>query len=144
MTTEDYAGAPPLMVGNMAIAPEGVPEPVRRAILAANEIQSAPYQFGGGHGRSSWGLDCSGSVSYVLGKAGLLPGGPMPSRGYKKYGKSGPGKWITVYAKDGHVFMTICGMRLDTTSNGNDRAGPRWNPKPRKVGEFKARHPAGL
>jgi hypothetical protein len=102
-----------------------------------------PYIFGGGHGGPSRGLDCSGTVSYVLRTCGLIQGS-ITSSGFKKYGNSGPGKYITIYARDGHVFMTICGLRLDTTSQGSGHIGPRWNEKPRTTKTFVMRHPPGL
>lgn len=143
-TTEDYYDGPGAIFANgQVIAPRRAPEAVHRAVAAANAIQSAPYQMGGGHGnRQSHGLDCSGSTSYVLRKAGLLESS-MPSSAFRKYGKSGEGKWITVFARPGHVFMTICGLRLDTSSRGTG-IGPRWTTKPRSTKGFTARHPAGL
>ena len=30
--------------------------------------------------------------------------------GYFKYGKKGEGKWITLYIRKGHVFMTVAGF----------------------------------
>ena len=108
-TTEDFYDGPRAIFANgEVVAPRRAPASVHRAVAAANAIQGAPYQYGGGHGRSSQGLDCSGSVSYVLRQAGLLDSA-MPSSAYRKYGRSGEGKWITVFARPGHVFMTICG-----------------------------------
>ena len=142
-TTEDYYDGPRAIFANgRVVAPRRAPAAVHRAVAAANEIQLAPYQYGGGHGRPSSGLDCSGSVSYVLRKAGLLDS-PMPSGAFRKYGRSGEGKWITIFARPGHVFMTICGLRLDTSSRGTG-IGPRWTTKPRATKGFHPRHPAGL
>ena len=142
-TTEDYYDGPRAIFANgQVVAPRRAPAAVHRAVAAANAIQSAPYQYGGGHGRASHGLDCSGSVSYVLRQAGLLES-HMPSSAFRKYGKSGQGKWITVFARPGHVFMTICGIRLDTSSQGTG-IGPRWTTKPRATKGFTIRHPAGL
>lgn len=142
-TTEDfYEGPPAIFAQGRVVAPRRAPAAVHRAVAAANSIQMAPYQYGGGHGKPSHGLDCSGSVSYVLRKAGLLETS-MPSSGFRKYGKSGEGKWITVFARPGHVFMTICGVRLDTSSRGTG-IGPRWTSKPRATKGFTVRHPAGL
>lgn len=140
-SAEYYDGPPPLIVNGKAYAPKKAPAVVHRAMAAANAIQHAPYQYGGGHGRASRGLDCSGSVSYVLRNAGLM-NGSTTSGGFRKFGKAGAGKWITVFANDGHVFMTICGLRLDTSSRGTG-IGPRYSTKPRKTGDFKVRHPAG-
>lgn len=137
-----YDGPPPAFVNGQVVAPKRAPKSVHRAVAAANAIQSAPYQYGGGHGRASSGLDCSGSVSYVLRESGLLQSS-LPSSAFRKYGRSGEGKWITVFARPGHVFMTICGLRLDTSSRGGG-IGPRWSTKPRLTKGFKIRHPAGL
>jgi hypothetical protein len=68
----------------------------------------------------------------------------MPSKGFRNYGKPGAGKYITIFARDGHVFMTICGLRFDTTSNGSGHVGPRWMTMPRNLKGFKLRHPPGL
>ena len=141
-TTEDYYNGPPAIFANgQVLAPRRAPAAVHRAVAAANAIQAAPYQYGGGHGNPSRGLDCSGSVSYVLRKSGLLETS-MPSSAYRKYGRSGDGKWITIFARPGHVFMTICGIRLDTSSRGTG-IGPRWTTKPRATKGFSIRHPSG-
>lgn len=143
-TTEGiYRGERAVVINGEACAPDNAPAAVKRAIAAVNRINELPYQYGGGHGRDCYGLDCSGTASHVLRNAGLLDGS-MPSDGFKKYGRSGPGRYITVFARDGHVFLTICGLRLDTTSNGNGHVGPRWHEKPRNIKGFTLRHPPGL
>ena len=125
-----------------AVAAAGAPPEVVRAIAAANAITRKPYKWGGGHGR--WrdsGYDCSGTVSYVLYKAGLLAA-PRDSTGFMSYGKRGKGRWITTYAHGGHAYMIIAGLRLDTSGRGED--GPRWRPEWRGGSGFVKRHPAGL
>ena len=107
-----------------AVAPENAPEAVKRVILAANQIAKFPYKWGGGHG--AWrdnGYDCSGSVSFALAGAGLLDR-PLTSGLLAGYGRPGPGRWITIYANSGHVFMVVAGLRFDTSGQG--RAGTRW------------------
>lgn len=138
-----YRGPRAVIINGEATAPSSVPASVKRAIAAANEINHLPYQFGGGHGRACFGYDCSGTASYVLRNAGLLDGSTT-SKAFGKYGKAGPGRYITVYARDGHVFMTICGIRFDTTSGGSGHVGPRWMSNPRNIKGFKMRHPPGL
>jgi hypothetical protein len=134
--------------GNVAAAPAAAPLEVKRAIWAANQLRSKRYRYGGGH-RSfvDSGYDCSGTVSYALGAAGLVKS-PMPSSGFKNFGKSGQGKWITVYARNGHTFAVIAGLRLDTTAWNTMRVergeAPRWRATPREPRGFVARHPAGL
>ena len=123
-----------------AVAPQGAPEEVVKAIAAANKITRKPYKWGGGHGR--WwdsGYDCSGSVSYVLHAAGLLSS-PLDSSAFMSWGAPGPGKHITIYANSGHVFMTIDGRRFDTGYGGN---GNRWASGSRPTSGFVVRHPPG-
>ena len=125
-----------------AVAPEGAPEPVRRVILAANLIAKFPYKWGGGHG--AWrdnGYDCSGSVSFALAGAGLLDR-PLTSGLLAGYGRPGAGRWITIYANGGHVFMIVAGLRFDTSGQG--RAGTRWQAAVRPTGGFAVRHIPGL
>src|SRR5688572_19281450 len=54
-----YRGLRAVIMNGEAYAPRGVPRAVERAVAAANEISHLPYQFGGGHGRRCYGLDCS-------------------------------------------------------------------------------------
>ena len=132
--------------GSQAAAPANAPLPVKRAIWAANELRTKPYRFGGGH-RSFHdnAYDCSGTVSYMLGGAGLIKS-PMSSSDLRRFGERGDGRWITVYARNGHTFAVIAGLRLDTTPyiTGHDRWAPRWQPTVRKSSGFEARHPVGL
>lgn len=131
--------------GGVAAAPLEAPLAVKRAIWAANQLRSKPYRYGGGHRSfNDSGYDCSGTVSYVLGAAGLVPS-PMCSKEFRSYGSRGRGKWITVYARNGHSFAVIAGLRLDTTPyNSSRRWAPRWQTIPRAPFGFEARHPAGL
>ena len=129
--------------GGRAYPPRNAPVAVKRAIAAANRIVGKPYKWGGGHARlNDTGYDCSGSVSYVLRNAGLL-NDQMPSRGFLRYGAKGYGRWITVYARNGHVFLTIAGLRFDTQGQGK-RDGPKWRIKSRSAKGHVVRHPSGL
>ena len=125
-----------------AIAPEGAPEQVVAAVAAANRITRKPYKWGGGHGRwRDTGYDCSGTVSYVLHAAGLLKRA-RDSGGLMSYGERGKGEWITVYAHGGHAYMTIAGLRFDTSGRGEE--GPRWRLERRSGRGYVKRHPVGL
>ena len=136
-------GGTALLKNGIAYAPRNAPLPVKRAIAAGNRLQGKPYKWGGGHARhNDSGYDCSGTVSYVLREAGLLRGS-MPSSGYFRYGKKGEGRWITVYVRKGHVFLTVAGLRLDTGGPGA-RTGPRWKPETRQSRGHVMRHPRGL
>jgi hypothetical protein len=136
-------GRTALLRNGVAYAPKGAPAVVKRAIAAGNRLQGMPYKWGGGHARhDDSGYDCSGTVSYVLREAGLMRGS-MPSSGFFSYGEKGYGKWITVYIRKGHVFMTIAGLRLDTGGAGG-RTGPKWKPQTRPAVGHVVRHPRGL
>jgi hypothetical protein len=128
--------------GRTAIAPPDAPQQVRAAVEAANRITDKPYRYGGGHGRwEDRGYDCSGAVSYVLHGAGLLRGA-LASGGFVRWGEVGSGRWISVYAHGGHAYMTIGGLRFDTSGRGE--RGPRWRPEPRSGRGYAVRHPEGL
>ena len=111
-----------------ASAPAGAPLAVKRAIWAANQLWRKPYIFGGGHKSFTHrGYDCSGTVSYALGGADLLKS-PISSTEFRNFGERGRGKWITVYARNGHTYAIIAGLRLDTTPylTAHDRWQPGW------------------
>jgi hypothetical protein len=135
-----------LRSNGLALAPVNAPESVKRAIWAANQLRTKPYRYGGGHKTfHDNAYDCSGTVSYALAGAGLVSV-PMSSKEFRDFGSRGPGKWITVYARNGHTFAVIAGLRLDTTSphNPSRRWAPRWQPTERMPSGFEARHPSGL
>jgi hypothetical protein len=130
------------LVNGVAYAPAGAPRAVVRAIKAGNKLQDKPYLYGGGH-RSfvDTAYDCSGTVSFALHGAKLLSS-PLPSGSLMSWGVAGAGRWITVYANEGHTYMVIAGLRLDTSGTGG--SGPRWQLLQRDPAGFVARHPAGL
>jgi hypothetical protein len=130
-------------LGNgVALPPLEAPEEVKQIIEAGNVIARSPYLWGGGHGK--WldtGYDCSGSVSFALAAAGLL-NGPLASGPLMSWGEPGPGKYVTIYSNQGHVYMYVAGVRFDTS---NSRVtGSRWSNTTRSNAGFVARHPAGL
>ena len=126
----------------LAIAPANAPEPVKQIIAAGNKIAKKPYVYGGGHGKwEDRGYDCSGSVSYALHGANLLQQA-MPSGGFTSWGASGPGQWVTLYANSGHIYMTVAGIRFDTS--GRSKAGTRWQADNRSSSGYTVRHPQGL
>jgi hypothetical protein len=128
----------------VAHAPENAPQAVKNAIWAVNTLRKKPYRFGGGHGTfNDVGYDCSGTISFLLHYASCLEN-PTTSRALCSYGEPGPGRWITIYAKRGHVFAVVAGLRLDTTDFGNGREGPRWHADGRSLDEYQSRHPKGL
>jgi cell wall-associated NlpC family hydrolase len=125
-----------------AVAPKDAPQIVRDVINAGNVIAKTPYLWGGGHGSwSASGYDCSGSVSFALAGAGLLDS-PLTSGLLAQWGAAGPGRWITIYANGGHVFMEVAGLRFDT--GGIRGSGTRWQATGRSTAGFVARHPEGL
>ncbi|HWC85834.1 MAG TPA: hypothetical protein VG388_04805 [Solirubrobacteraceae bacterium] len=128
--------------GGMVQPPAGAPPAVARVMAAGNAIATLPYIWGGGHGSfQANGYDCSGSVSYALAAAGLVSS-PMVSGDFASWGEPGPGRWITVYANPGHVWMQVAGWRFDTVALAT--GGTRWAQGGGEFGGFVVRHPAGL
>ena len=126
-----------------AYPPPAAPPQVHAAIAAGNRIAGLPYRRGGGHAREiDTAYDCSGAASYVLREAGLMRSS-MPSAGFRRYGKSGEGDWISIYARKGHVFLVVAGLRFDTGWS-DDPDGPHWTTRSRPANGCVIRHPSGL
>jgi hypothetical protein len=104
-----------------------------------------PYAWGGGHAAAGspsrgtnradggpvvLGYDCSGGTIAALVEAGwgFRRGGPTATSGTlaRTWGKPGRGKYVTLWANDGHVFLEFHGLgkhrRLDTQSGRSHRA----------------------
>lgn len=155
-----------ILPNGTAAAPKTAPAAVKAAINAANQIHTYPYSIPTGSAAKHYGplssmwpaYDCSGSTSYVLYKAGLHDVNAQVSGDLESWGAPGPGKWITIYANSGHVFMDIAGLAFNTahyvssTPFVPDTPGPRWAPGstiPAQIagtgfGAFVVRHPPGL
>ena len=130
--------------GRKAIPPKRAPLVVKQVIWAANKTVHKPYRYGGGHGDGGRnGFDCSGAVSFAMMRAGLVSS-PLSSGSWKSWGKAGHGRWITIYSSDGHMFMTVRGLRFDTAGYGGGGDGPRWRPVPRPKNGFSARKTRGI
>ena len=133
-----------VLKSGIALPPPNAPPAVVNAIAAGNAIRTYPYVYGGGHASFfSTGYDCSGAVSYVLHGAGLLAS-PLPSGSLMRWGIPGKGGWITVFAKGSHAYMTVAGLRFDTSAVGeklNQGSGPRWRKTKRSPAGYVARHP---
>jgi hypothetical protein len=126
----------------------GIPLVIAQVIAGANAITNFPYVFGGGHGSFiDNAYDCSGSVSYALAAGGLLAA-PQTSGTLESWGAPGPGRWLTIYANAGHVYMFVDGLRYDTSGRTGVfstrwQTGPDPGAGPTNAG-FTARHYPGL
>jgi hypothetical protein len=143
------------IIHGVAYAPSWAPIQVQRAIWAGNAIHTKPYiaVHYDSLARMWPGYDCSGTVSYVLYRAGLMSSSPDVSGDFETYGRPGRGKWITVWGSGGHAFMEVAGIVIDTahyapvTPGGS---GPRWQPASIISAQlhdgngYAERHPAGL
>jgi hypothetical protein len=118
-----------------------------------------PYEYGGGHGslgvpssgvsggnhvggQGTKGFDCSGSVSAVLGAAGLLTspetssyvGPTLAAAGHAVQvsaqeaiaNKGG----VSIFGNSDHVWMMISGRAFGTTDGQSDPYGASWLPAP--------------
>lgn len=116
---------------------------------AAAELAKAkiPYVWGGGHGGFTdprAGLDCSGAVSYVLHKMGVLKS-PLTSGDMGSVLKPGPGA-VTVFYNPKHTFMRI-GNQYWGTSVGDSGAGglgPHPTPSAAYLAQYNVGHVSGL
>jgi hypothetical protein len=139
---------------------EGGDRSVAAVKRAADELDKMrlPYNYGAGHitpakpsgGQqgSYLGLDCSSSVSWVLQHAGFKVD-TMVSGAYMTWGDPGPGKYVTLYANEAHIFMKIGKRYFGTSGFGHPNAGtgPAWFTKPVSSGYtdgFTQVHPHGL
>ncbi len=147
--------------GHLALVPAGVPATVQAMVVAGNELQDLPYGPGGHPDPlGAYEEDCSSTVNYVLYRAGVRPlaeilrDNPL-AQDYVSWGAPGPGRWVTIYATASptpHVFMTIAGLRLDTSHDGTDvgpnryENGPRWRILDHipTWAHWSVRHPPGL
>jgi cell wall-associated NlpC family hydrolase len=135
-----------ILANGLAVAPADAPAAVRQAIAAGNQLIGQPYVYGGGHlSFVSKGYDCSGAVSYALHGGGLLAL-PLDSSELELWGTAGAGAWMTVYTNPAHAYVTIAGIRFDTSSAGDPGglSGPRWRPLLKSNKGFFARHFPGL
>jgi hypothetical protein len=119
------------------------PASIQQIVWAGNQIVGLPYIFGGGHASfSSPGYDCSGTVSFALHGANLLSS-PEDSSELMHWGSRGIGTWVTLFSNPGHAYMTVAGLRLDTSAadDPTNQQGPRWRPLRPANGGFTVRHP---
>jgi hypothetical protein len=147
--------------GHVALIPVSAPSVVQAMIVSGNELQGLPYgPAGHPDPRGAPAEDCSSTVNYVLYRSGVRPiaeilrDNPL-AQDYMRWGLAGPGRWVTIYsttAPTDHTFMTIAGLRLDTSHNGTDvgpnaaQDGPRWRLLDRipAWAHWSVRHPPGL
>jgi hypothetical protein len=111
-----------------------------------------PYSWDGGHSgfctpggvgeNGGPGFDCSGTWSCVLGVMGIISS-PMSSGQMASTFISGPGKYITLWANEVHVFGKFLGVPFAT---GSDKEAKRGGPaigNTDSTSGFKECHPKG-
>ena len=133
-------------VNGLAAAPMSAPGVVQAVIWSGNQIIGLPYIFGGGHASFvSPGYDCSGTVSFALHGGNLLQS-PEDSSEFEGWGSHGAGRWVAIFANPGHAYMTVAGLRLDTSAadDPTNQQGPRWRPLRPENSGYVVRHPLGL
>ncbi len=169
-----------ILPNGTAAIPTGAPPQVQEAIAAGNRIIDTFYSQ---ERRTNMleqvqdSYDCSGSTDFVLFNSGLgntplvdVGGGVAgDSSLLESYGQQGAGQWITVYGSQGHAFIEVAGIVLDTAhyapvqpasvpdsfpaddpANGGPTTGPRWQPASIIAAQLQdgnvwsTRHPSGL
>jgi cell wall-associated NlpC family hydrolase len=139
-------GARAKVINGQAAAPMSAPPQVQEIIWSGNQLIGLPYIYGGGHASfTAPGYDCSGTVSYALHGADLLET-PMDSSEFESWEQGGIGQWVTVFANPGHAYMTVAGIRLDTSAadDPSNQQGPRWRPLRQNNAGYTFRHPVNL
>ena len=169
-----------IMPDGLARPPAAAPTAVQAMVAAGDRIDDFDYQWGGGHANPALsdsqtdpqpqgglrpgdngtaGYDCSGATDYVLWGGGfgasILAGADPTSGELEQLGDPGPGRWVTWWANNGHVFIQIAGIVFDTghqfpAEPAVPSTGPRWTiladvaAQQAADGPFQARHPEGL
>lgn len=84
---EQKASNPPPSTGGGYVPSTGTGGGNQSVVTIAASYKGHPYVFGGGHGKvcPSGGMDCSGYVSCVLNKAGLMKG-TLTTDGFARWG----------------------------------------------------------
>jgi hypothetical protein len=137
---------------------------VANAIDKRTKAGRIPYCWGGGHlakpglspsiddefgpycwhgntkvmGSTRLGLDCSGSVRWLLVQSGYPDPGGLGSGGYGGYLSAGRGEHLTVHYNGAHIWVEIDG-RAWQTSEGNLNHGPGWTPMRSAIGYTQGR-----
>src|SRR5882757_430255 len=134
---------------NVGIAPKKVVTRFKAIKAAAGALSKrhVPYVWGGGHGSiesAPSGLDCSGAVSWVLSKAGILKT-PLTSGSMGEVLKPGPGA-VTVFYNAGHTFMKIGNEYWGTSvgDSGKGGLGPHDAPSASYLAQYNVGHVPGL
>lgn len=133
----------------MGRVPKKVMTRFKAGLAAAKELEKAklPYVWGGGHGDpqsrpTGGGLDCSGAVSYVLNKMGVMKGS-LVSGEMGSVLEPGPGA-VTVFYNPVHTFMRI-GNRYFGTSSTNPGGGAGFiEGKPDDLSKYNVGHVPGM
>jgi len=61
-------------------------------------------------------------VSYAL-YGGRFLRSALASGPLMRWGRRGPGRWITVYAHRSHAYIVVAGLRFDTSMRDRDAGG---------------------
>jgi hypothetical protein len=139
---------------------------VGRMVAEAGRLSAlrpfSEYVWGGSHGLTptppNGPFDCSSAVSHIL-QVGGFNNETMTTDGLRTWGKSGPGRWVTIYNKPAepgaHTFLefgpnvTPAQERFWGTSGiWAPGKGPGWVPSSAFPADylagFEKRHPPGL
>jgi len=150
------ASSPSGQTANVPKLPDTAPDKVKQVLADCDAMASAKtaYLWGGNHdpnpakldtAANKYMVDCSGFVSWVLAKNGLLQGETLDSNGFASWGKSGEGQYFTVWTNSGHVFIEwkgTDGKSCIGTTGGDSDHSVRWHPH--TTSGFTPRHWEGM
>jgi RNA polymerase sigma factor (sigma-70 family) len=130
-----------------------------RVYRAAHALaaQDRAYDLGAGHGRdlraiaADDALDCSSSASLILRNSGLFESYEAwtSARFERDWGRRGEGRYVTVWANDGHVWIEFklesdCGEHFDPTPARIAAECERPPTQPAPGADYTPRHWRGL
>jgi hypothetical protein len=128
----DAVHRPSRLVRGRAVPAPRAPRAVRRVLLAAN--RHLPSRL-----RSSE----TAAIIHILRTARLLRfGNRRPRLG--RWGVAGPGRYITVYVRGCHAFMTVDHLRLHAVRGRSGWRSLRWTTRPDAPRGYSTRHPPAL
>jgi hypothetical protein len=148
-----------LVCEGTSVLPAGSAQTLERIKSVATWIESKEihYCWGGGHGLKpgpssgilfdsdcpfgTQGLDCSGSVRWLMVLSGYPDPGGLRSDQLGAVYPSGRGREVTIWSNVDHVWMEIEGRDWGTATS-NPFGGPGWGPQ--TVEGFVPSHPPGL
>ena len=122
------------------------PQPSRRSSGPATRSSACPTSSAAATPRSSRPATTARAPSPSRCTAAACSPRPRTPPNSCAGARTASGRWVAVFSNPGHAYMTVAGLRLDTSAadDPSNQQGPRWRPLRPANGGFIVRHPLGL